>query len=423
MGFTVLALFFVLFMLGFPVAVSVLLPAILYILTNNIPIDIIAQRIQYSLDSYTLIAVPVFIFAGNLMNSSGITNRIFNFADTLVGRLPGGLAQVNIFGSLIFAGMSGAALADVGGLGMVEIDAMKNKGFSVPFSAAVTIASATVGPIFPPSIPLVIYGSVASVSIGKLLLGGIGPAILATITMMIITVVLSFRRGMPRAERWPSLRKLMTDFFPAFPALMTPVLLIAGMILGFFTPTEAASIVVAYMLIVSFFYRELTWQHLLKAAWETVRSTSGILIIVGAAAIFGWILAIEQIPQLFSQSLLSVSKEPWVLLLILNGMLLIVGMFLDSTTAILLMVPIVVPPLVSVGIDPIHLGLVFVFNIMLGLITPPMGLSLFLVCDMAKVSMREVIVEVVPYFITLVVTLLIITYIPAITLFIPGLVK
>ena len=423
MGVAVAVLFVVLFILGFPVVASILIPCVGYILYQGLPIEMVAQRIHYSLNSYVLSAVPLFILVGNLMNSSGVTNRMFSFADRAVGRFPGGLAQVNIFASLIFAGMSGAALADVGGLGQVEIKAMKEKGFSVPYASAVTVASATIGPIFPPSIPLVLYGSIAGVSIIKLLLSGIVPAILMTIAMMIMTAVIALKRGFPRAERWPTLKELWVAFRPAFPALFTPIVLIYGMLSGVFTPTEGASITVCYVLIVSLFYREQRWKDLLFALVETVKSTCSVLIIVGAASLFGWILAVEQIPQQFSALLLSISTNPIVLLAILNVLLLFVGMLLDSTTATLLLVPIVIPPLVGAGIDPIHLGLVFIFNIMIGLITPPMGLSLFMVSKIANITIKEVIKEVSWYYIPLVVTLILVTYVPAIVLWIPNMVK
>ena len=424
MGIFIVLLFFILFMLGFPVVLSIMIPALVYVFSNDIPITMVAQRMHYALDSYPLIAVPVFIFVGNLMNSTGITTRIFNFADTLVGRLPGGLAQVNIFASLIFSGMSGAALADVGGLGQIEIQAMKEKGFSVPFSSAVTVASATVGPIFPPSIPLVIYGSVAGISVVKLLLGGILPAILAVITMMILTGVLAVLRNYPRAERWPTFHEALRDFVPALPALLTPALLITGMMIGIFTPTEAASATVVYVFFIGLvIHKELSFPHIKTALFETIKSTSTILIIVSAASLFGWILAVEQIPQIFSAALLSISQNPLVLLLILNVILFIVGMFLDSTTATLLLVPIIVPPLVGAGVDPIHLGLVFIFNIMIGLVTPPMGLSLFLVSEIAKCPIKDVVRETIPYLIPLVATLLIITYVPQTVLLIPNMLK
>jgi len=423
MGIAVILIFLILFIIGFPVAVSILVPCIWYILSKGLPLEMIMQRMQYALDSYTLAAVPLFILVGNLMNTSGITTRMFNFANSLVGRLPGGLAQVNIFASLIFSGMSGAALADVGGLGQIEIKAMTEKGFTRPFSSAVTIASATVGPIFPPSIPLVIYGSIAGVSVIKLLLSGILPAIIAVIFMMLITGYLAIRRGYPRAERWSTPKELLTAFFPAFPALMTPIILIAGMLTGIFTPTEASALTVFYVFLISLFYRELSLRGIAEALLETLKSTSSVLIIVAAASLFGWILAVEQIPQVFSTFLLSISKNPYVLLAILNLMLLVVGTILDSTTAILLLVPIIIPPLVGVGIDPIHLGIIFVFNIMVGLVTPPMGLSLFMVSKVANVPINQLVRAVVPYYLPLGLTLLVVTYAPGLILWLPKMLK
>jgi tripartite ATP-independent transporter DctM subunit len=358
------------------------------------------------------------------MNQAGVTERIFRFADTLVGRIPGGLAQVNVFASLIFSGMSGAALADVGGLGRIEIKAMSARGFRRDFSSAVTVASAVVGPIFPPSIPLIIYGSVTTVSIIQLLLAGIVPALICVALLMITVAILALRRGYPRSERWPTLRELWNDFLPAIPALMTPVLLVAGMLLGFFTPTEAASITVVYVvLITSLIYRTLTMRHLLYAAYETAKSTSAILVIVAAAALFGWIMAIEQIPQMFTRGLLSFSVDPLLLLLVVNVILLVVGMFLDSTTATLLVIPILSVPLHQAGVDPIHLGIVAIFNLMVGLLTPPMGLALFLISDIAKVSMRDVLRELIPFYVPLLLTLAIITVLPELTLWLPKMIR
>ena len=292
---------------------------------------------------------------------------------------------MNIFGSLIFAGMSGSALADIGGLGRIEIDAMRNKGFKAPFAAAVTSSSAIVGPIFPPSIPLIIYGTVTGVSVIQLLLGGILPGILCVIMLMAMTGWLALRRNYPRTERWPTGAELWRDFKPALPAIMAPVILIAGMLMGFFTPTEIASVTVLYALLISsLFYRELTWQGILDASYETIRSSSGILLIVAVAALFGWILSVEGVPQKLTALMLQISTNPYVLLFIVNILLLLVGMFLDSTTAILVIAPIIAKPLVAAGVDPVHLGMVVVFNLMIGLLTPPMGLALFLVADIAQ---------------------------------------
>jgi tripartite ATP-independent transporter DctM subunit len=421
-GYLVVLAFVVLFVLGFPVVLAIGIPSIVYVLANDLPIDLVAQRTLYALDSFPLVAVPVFLFVGSLMNSAGISRYIYRFADTAAGRLPGGLAQVNIFGSLIFAGMSGSALADIGGIGRIEIDAMKNKGFKTPFAAAVTSSSAIVGPIFPPSIPLIIYGTVTGVSVIQLLLGGIVPGLLCVAMLMLMTGWLAVRRRYPRAERWPTLAELWRDFKPAFPAIAAPVILIGGMLLGFFTPTEIAAVTVAYaVLISSLFYRELTWQGVLAASYETIRASAGILLIVAVAALFGWILSVEQVPQHLTGLMLTISKDPYVLLLIVNVLLLVAGMFLDSTTAILVIAPIIAKPLVAAGVDPVHLGMVVVFNLMIGLLTPPMGLALYLVADIAKVTMKEVLKEMLPYYLPLVLTLALITYVPALTTWVPRL--
>ena len=421
-GFLVVLAFLALFMLGFPVVLAIGLPSIAYLLLNDLPLQMVAQRTLYALDSFPLVAVPVFLFVGSLMNTAGISKHIYRFADTAVGRLPGGLAQVNIFGSLVFAGMSGSALADIGGIGRIEIDAMKSKGFNPAFASAVTSASAIVGPIFPPSIPLILYGTVTGVSVIQLLLGGILPGLLCVAALMIMTAWLSVRRGYPRADRWPGWARLWADMKPALPALMAPVILIGGMLAGWFTPTEIAAVTVAYALLISsLFYRELTWARLIGAALETLRASSAILIIVAVAALFGWVLSVEQVPQAMTKFMLSISTEPWVLLLLVNVLLLVVGMFLDSTTAILVIAPIIAKPLMAAGVDPVHLGMVVIFNLMIGLLTPPMGLALFLVADIAKVRMQDVLREMLPFYVPLVVTLLLITFVPAITLWLPRL--
>jgi tripartite ATP-independent transporter DctM subunit len=419
-GFLVVLAFVALFILGFPVVLAIGIPCVVYIFANGLPSDLVAQRTLYALDSFPLVAVPVFLFVGSLMNSAGISRYIYAFADTAVGRMPGGLAQVNIFGSLIFAGMSGSALADIGGIGRIEIDAMRKKGFSAPFAAAVTSSSAIVGPIFPPSIPLIIYGTVTGVSVIQLLLGGILPGLVCVAMLMLMTWWLAKRRKYPRASRWPTRGELWRDFKPAFPAIVAPVILIVGMLLGWFTPTEIASVTVLYaMLISSLFYRELTWQGVLDAAYETIRASAGILLIVAVAALFGWILSVESVPQKLTAIMLSVSTNPYVLLMLVNVLLVVVGMFLDSTTAILVIAPIIAKPLVAAGVDPVHLGMVVVFNLMIGLLTPPMGLALFLVADIAKVTMKDVLKEMIPYYIPLGITLLLITYVPEITTWIP----
>jgi tripartite ATP-independent transporter DctM subunit len=415
-GFLVIGAFLALFMLGFPVVLAIGIPSVVYLVANGLPLELVAQRTLYALDSFPLVAVPVFLFVGSLMNAAGISKHIYRFADTAVSRLPGGLAQVNIFGSLVFAGMSGSALADIGGIGRIEIDAMRSRGFKPAFASAVTCSSAIVGPIFPPSIPLIIYGTVTGASVIQLLLGGILPGLVCVAMLMLMTAWLALRRGYPRAERWPTARELWRDFKPAAPAIAAPLILIAGMLAGFFTPTEIAAVTVAYaMLISGVFYRELTWAGVRAAAVETLGASAGILLIVAVAALFGWVLSVEGVPQQLTKAMLSISTNPYMLL----GLVNVVGMFLDSTTAILVIAPIIAKPLIAAGVDPVHLGMVVVFNLMIGLLTPPMGLALFLVADIARVKMKEVLREMMPFYVPLIVTLLIITYVPAVTTWLP----
>jgi len=412
--------FLALFLIGAPLVLAIALPSTIYVLLHGIPIEILATRYLYALDSFTLIAIPVFIFTGNLMNVSGITKRLFKFADVMVGRVPGGLAQVNIFASLIFSGMSGAALADVGGLGKIEIEAMTDRGFPRSFAAGVTIASATIGPIFPPSIPLVLFGAVTGTSIIKLLLAGIIPAIIAMILLMVMTWYLAVKRKFPRSEKLSSLREIISALIPAFPALIAPLLLILGMLSGLFTPTEAASFVAAYVLLIGMFvYRDFSLSHLMVAGLETIRQTAAICLILAAAALFGWVMTIERVPALFMEVMAPFMGNRVLLLIIINLLLFIVGMFLDSNTATLIIIPIIMPTLLKAGLDPVHCGIIIILNLMIGLMTPPLGLSLLMVSNMVKLPLWKVFGEASFYFIPLTATLAIVTFIPEISLWIP----
>jgi tripartite ATP-independent transporter DctM subunit len=424
LGFAVLLGFFVLFILGFPVVFAILIPSIAYIAWTGVPIATIAQRVLYALDSFPLVAVPVFIFVGNLMNAAGITERIYHFSNVLGGRIPGGLAQVNIIGSLIFSGTSGAALADVGGIGRIEIKAMKDEGFPVPFAAALTGASAIVGPIFPPSIPVIIYAAATSISAIQLLMAGIIPALICVVMLMIATAFISMRRGYPRSTRWPTFRELWDSFWPASPALFAPIVLVGGMLSGYFTPTEASAVCVAYIIFIGiFFYREMSWAFIYKAGVETVRTSAAVLIIVGAAAMLGWILAVEQVPQDIAAWFKDLTTNPLLMLFVVNIIFFIAGMFVDSTTATLLLVPIVAPPVVAAGVDPIHLGMVIIFNLMIGTITPPFGLSLFLLSSMTGVSMISLLRAMLPFYPPLLITLAILVLFPSVVLLIPNMLR
>ena len=423
-GVLVILAFFGLFVLGMPVAFAILVPSVVYIALEGIPMATVAQRVLYALDSFPLVAVPVFIFVGNLMNAAGITERLFRFADVLVGRLYGGLGQVNVFASLIFSGVSGAALADVGGLGRVEIKAMRDKGFPLPFAASVTAASAIVGPIFPPSIPIIIYASVASVSAVQLLVAGIVPALICVALLMATVAVIALRRGYPRAERWPTARSLWDAFWPAAPALLAPVILVGGMLSGHFTPTETSAVAVVYVLAVgAIFYRTMSAAFVWRAALETVRSTAAILFIVAAAAMFGWILSVEGVPRDVAAWFQMIGTEPWVLLVVVNVIFLFAGMVVDSTTATLLLVPIIAPPVVLAGVDPTHLGIVIIFNLMLGTVTPPFGLSLFLLSNMTGLTFTRLARAMIPFYPALLVALALLTFVPELSLWIPKMIR
>lgn len=423
-GFLVVAAFFGLFALGMPVAFAILVPSVIYIAIEGIPMAMVAQRVLYALDSFPLVAVPVFIFVGNLMNTAGITERLFRFADVLVGRLHGGLGQVNVFASLIFSGISGAALADVGGLGRVEIKAMSDRGFPLPFSASVTAASAIVGPIFPPSIPIIIYASVTSVSAVQLLVAGILPAILAVVLLMATVAILALIRDYPRADHWPTPRTIWRAFWPAAPALFAPVILVGGMLSGHFTPTETSAVAVVYVLVIgTVFYRSMGWRFVRAAAVDTVRSTAAILFIVAAAAMFGWILTVEGVPREVATWFAVIGTEPWILLLVVNIIFLVAGMFVDSTTATLLLVPIIAPPVVMAGVDPVHLGIVVIFNLMFGTVSPPFGLSLFLLSNMTGLTFTTLVRAMLPFYPALLIALGVLTFVPAVSLYIPNLIR
>ena len=417
LGVVVIALFLALALLRVPVWVALLVPAALYSLLNGRPVVFPATNMVRALDSFTLLAIPLFIYVGSLMNHGEVTRKIFDFADSIVGHYTGGMAQVNIVTSLIFSGISGSALADIGGVGRVLIESMEDVGYESDFSAALTSASATVGPIFPPSIPLILYGIIAEVSVLQLLLAGALPAVLTVFFLMVGTAVVAKREGFPKNDERASLREMGRSFALAFPALFTPVVLIWGMLTGLFSPTEAAGVTVAYILLINtFVYRITDFGYIWRAAIETAETTGTIVIILAAANVFSFVLSVENIDTLFAETLFAVSTNPIIVLILVNLVLLAIGLFLDPIAALVMMTPIVVPTLVEVGIDPIHIGVIMVFNLMLGLLTPPLGLSVYLSSDIADVPVGDVFAETKPFYAILLVALLVITYYPPLTL-------
>ncbi|QVQ26308.1 TRAP transporter large permease [Achromobacter deleyi] len=459
---TLIGTFLLLMIMGVPVAVAMAGASLLFILiSGSVPDVVIAQRMIAGVESFPLLAVPFFILAGNLMNIAGITGRIYNFAVALVGWMRGGLGQVNIIGSVVFAGMSGTAIADAAGLGTIEIKAMKDHGYETEFAVGVTAASATLGPIIPPSLPFVIYGMMANVSIGSLFLAGLLPGAVLTVLMM-LTVAYYARRnnwGGDVAFNWKrlggaGLEVLIVLSFPlsiwlmtlggvspnvatgiafvallaldwkfnfsAVMALMAPVILIGGMTLGWFTPTEAAVAAVIWALFLGLVrYRSMTFKTLAKATFDTIETTASVLFIVTAASVFAWLLTTTQAAQTLTDAILSVTQNKWVFLLMANVLILIVGCFIDTIAAITILVPILLPIVLKLGIDPIHFGLIMTLNLMIGLLHPPMGMVLFVLARVARLSVERTTMAILPWLVPLFVALIAITYIPQITLWLP----
>ena len=417
-----IVLFLLFLVIGAPIAVALGLASAVAIFLSGLPLGVVAQRAVNGIDSLPLLAVPLFIFAASLFTAIGLTDRIFNFVRLLSGWARGGLAQVNIVASLIFSGISGAALADIGGTGRVQMRLMLKQGYTPEFSAGVTIASATIGPIFPPSIPLIIFAAAAEISAVKLLVAGVIPALLITLFLMIQVAIIARRQDMPRDRMQVTLRDVAGIVADAIPALLAPVILLGGLLTGWFGPTEVAAVTVAYALLLgALYYRNLTWQVLIAASRDTVRSTASILFIVANAALFAWILTIDQIPNRATEFLLGLSTNGVVLLLLVNVLLLLVGMFLESIAAILILAPILVPALSLAGVDPVHLGVVVVLNLMIGLMTPPVGMSLYMMSTISRLPVERVFRGTLPFFIPLLLSLLILTLFPAITTWLPNL--
>jgi TRAP-type C4-dicarboxylate transport system permease large subunit len=448
---------------GIPVAIAMAGSALLYIWwTGNLPPFVVIHRMVSGIDSFPLLAVPFFILAGNLMNNAGITNRIYNYALALVGWLKGGLGHVNVVGSVVFAGMSGTAIADAAGLGTIEIKAMTDHGYSKEFAVGVTAASATLGPIIPPSLPFVIYGMMANVSVGALFLAGILPGVLMAVLMMLTVAYFAHKNGWGGDIKfeWPRVIKALAETlvviawpvamwllvvkggtpaqltvvaglallfaadkvfkFQAVLPIMTPVLLIGGMTTGIFTPTEGAIAACLWAMVLGFaWYRTLNWKMFVKVCLDTVETTATVLFIVAAASIFGWMLTATGVTAAISAWVLAFTKDPWMFLLLANLLMLFVGCFLEPTAAITILVPILVPICNALGIDLVHFGLVMVLNLMIGLLHPPMGMVLFVLARVAKLSVERTTMAILPWLVPLLGSLVIITYFPKLVLWLP----
>jgi len=416
------ALLFGLLVLGAPVAVALALSSLVYILVEGrVPDIVVMHRVINGVDSFPLLAVPFFILAGNLMNTAGITNRIYDFAKALVGWMRGGLGQVNIGGSVIFAGMSGTAVADAGGLGTIEIKAMKDHGYDLDFAVGVTAASSTIGPIIPPSLPMVIYGVMANASIGQLFAAGFIPGFMMAGALMVMVAWYARVRHYPRDAAF-SLPVLGQTFVRAFLALLTPAIIIGGMMFGLFTPTEAAIAACVWALFLGLVvYRTLDLRRLLRVSFDTIETTAVVLFIVAAASIFAWVLTSSRITEQFATLVLGTTSSPWVVLVLMNLILLVVGCFLETIAAITILVPVFLPIIEKLGIDPVHFGVVMVLNLMIGLLTPPVGMVLYVLSRVSGLPFERCVAATMPFLIPLVLVLALITFIPSLTLWLPTL--
>ena len=417
----ILAAWFVALFAGPTIYAAMGLAGFAFLAFAGIPGIVIPQKIAMAANSFPLLAAPLFILMGNLMNSSGISVRIFEFAKSVVGWMRGGLCQANIVGSVIFAGMSGSAVADAAGLGTVEIEMMKKEGYDAETAGAITAASATIGPIIPPSLPMIVYGVAAETSIGALFLAGVVPGLLMAVALMTMVRYLAIRRNMPR-HPFEGMGALWRAFKGAFWALMAPVVLFGGLFSGIFTPTEAAAVAVVYALVLGLVvYREFRLADLPRIIVDTVETSGVVMALVMSASLLGYCISVSRLPQEFGTALTQLTSNPFVYLVIVNVLLLVVGCFMEALAAMLVLIPILVPPALALGIDPVHFGLVFVLNLMIGTITPPVGVVLYVTAKVAQVPFERMARAVLPYLVPLFAVLALCTFWPPLTTWLPKL--
>lgn len=413
--------FIALIFLGFPIAFSLGVSSLIYIFAKDISLTIIAQKMYAGIDSFVLVAIPGFVLAGNLMNTGGITKRIIDFCDSIVGFIRGGLALANVVASMLFAGISGTALADTASIGPILIPAMIEQGYDADFSAAVTAASSTIGPIIPPSMPMIVAATLVGMSVTKMFLAGIIPGILMGIGMMILSYYISVKRNYPKGER-KSLSEIWESFKGAFWAILMTLIILFGILGGVFTPTEASIIAVVYAIFVGLFiYKELKLEDIPKVVVDSLRTTASIMVLVGFANTFAWILASEQIPQMIAEAILSISSNPIVIVLLINILLLFVGTFMETVAALVILFPVLLPIGTAIGMDPIQFGVMCVLNLMIGLTTPPVGVCLFVAASTGKISIVKLTKAILPYILVNIIVLLMVSFIPSVTLFLPKL--
>jgi len=418
------AFFFILFIvIGIPIAFVLGMCGVPYLILNkSLPLTMVPQKLFTGLDSFLLVSLPFFLLASNIMNVGGITKRIVNFVNTTIGHIRGGLAHVNVVVSMIFAGLTGMALADTAAVGSILIPAMIDEGYEDDFSCALTASSSTIGPIIPPSFLFILYGlAVGGVSIAGLFLAGIIPGILLGLLQMAVVVFYSIKRDYPVKKR-SSFKKIIKSFIKVFPALLVPVIMIGGIVFGIVTPTEAACLAVLVAFIVSIFiYRGLKISQLFKIFVETGIMVGSLMFILSGATLLSWILARERVPQIAVNALTSVSTNPIILLLIINIFLLVIGTVMDPTPSMLILAPLLLPVALAIGLGPIQFGVVITLNLVIGLTTPPVGVCLFVASSIGKVSVERISLAIIPFLLVNILVLLLVTYVPWITSFIPNL--
>ena len=414
-----LVVFVVLLVIGVPISISIGASAVLGCMSLGYNLVVIGKQMVAGVDSFLLIAVPLFILAGNLMNAGKITEKIFDTAKELVGWIPGGLAHANVVASIIFAGMSGSAVADAGGLGAIEMEAMTNNGYDKDFSGAVTAASSVIGPIFPPSIPLIIYGSVASVSVSELFMGGVVPGVLMGLLIMIMIYYFAVKR---HYERVPfRVKQLLKQFLGSILALITPLIILSGFTLGWFTPTEASSIAVLYsFLIATFVYKTMNVKTFIKCLKDSAISSANTLFIIGTSTLFTYVMAKEGISSQIAGFVLGISSNPAIILLVINILLLLLGMVMEPGAILTLMLPVLLPIANGLGLNLVHFGVMVVLNLMIGQVTPPFGVCLFVISDVNKLKLERLYKSILPFLVPLIATLLLVTYIPGLVTWLPS---
>lgn len=422
---TILVLFValaLLLILGVPVAFALAGAALLAIFAGGqVPELVVLHQMVGGMDSFPLLSIPFFVLAGAIMNSAGITHRIFDFANAMVGWMRGGLGHVNVSASILFAGMSGAAVADAGGLGAIEIKAMRSRGYDADFAVGVTAASSTIGPIIPPSLPIIIYGVMASASIGQLFAAGFIPGLLMAVSLMIMVSWYAKKRNYPKDAQF-SITRIAKAGKGAFLSLLTPVIIIGGILFGIFTATEAAVAATVYALFLgTVVYRSLTWRSLTRISMETIETTSIILFVVGAAAAFSWVLTSQRITEDFTLWMLSVTDNKVFILLLITLILFVVGCFMETIAAITILTPVLLPVAIGLGIDPVHFGIVMVLNLMIGLLTPPVGMVLYVLSRVSGVPFEQCAKATLPFLVPLVVVLMLVTFIPQLSMWLPTL--